>query len=359
MREALRTKKKDYYKKCRASAGRRQGIRTGQLIQYSRYADDFLVGIVGPHKLALDTRSAIDTFLKSDLQLEVKKNDIINRNEKGVTFLGFRIYLSNFHKKTRVKWHKLASTTKYKNRVLARLKLSDARLARAAAHDMKRELIRSFRLLLNKNKLKYNQSNREQTALTLAANLTENPDNPALKRWQNHYDSLFDKELSMALKFYHSAVHEVDRPSAQSDSEDRNALAKLTELRNNFLTGIEKLIQEEKLTFFESKRKQILAKRAKALQKDAQPYAGKGSRVVSDWSSISEETAIKAADVLPEASLDQRRARTISIQAPITSLKNQLALKGFYHPIRGKACSATFLLPLNDGEIIDCYAQTM
>ena len=61
------------------------------------------MGIVGPHKLATDTRQAIDTFLKSDLHLEVKKNDIVNRNEKGVTFLGFRIYLPSFHKKTRVK----------------------------------------------------------------------------------------------------------------------------------------------------------------------------------------------------------------------------------------------------------------
>lgn len=178
MKDALKTKKKDYYQKW----GRSQGIRSGQFIQYARYADDFLVGIVGPHKLATDTRQAIDTFLKSNLHLEVKKNDIVNRNEKGVTFLGFRIYLPSFHKKTRVKSHKIASTTKYKNRVLARLKLSDARLARAATHRMKRDLIHSFRILHNKNQLKYNKPNRKLIAQTLASNLTESLDNPALKR---------------------------------------------------------------------------------------------------------------------------------------------------------------------------------
>lgn len=355
MKESFRTKKKAYYKKW----GRSQGIRTGQLVQYSRYADDFLLGIVGPHRLALETQIALDLFLKSDLHLEVKRNAIINRNEKGVNFLGFRVYLPNFHKKTRVKWHRLASTTKYKARVLARLKLSDARLARAAAHDMKRELIRSLRLLLNKDGLKYNQPNRERAASKLATHLTENQDNPALKRWQDHFETLFDKEISMALKFYHSQVQDLDVPSPQGDSKDRDALAKLTKLRDNFLAGLEKLIQEEKLTFFESKRKQILSKRAKALQRDARPYAGKGSKVVSDWSQISEETAIKAADVLTEASLDQRRARTISIRAPIRSLMEKLAVKGFYHPTRMKPCSASFLLVLNDGEILDCYAQTM
>ena len=356
MKEALRTKKKAYYKKW----GRSQGIRTGQLVQYVRYADDFLLGIVGPHKLALETQIAIDSFLKSDLHLEVKRNAIINRNEKGVNFLGFMVYLPNFHKKTRVKWHQIASTTKYKARVLARLKLSDARLARAAAHYMKRDLIRAFRSLLSKDGLKYNQSNRERAASSLARHITDNLDNPALKRWQYHFEELFDKEISMALKFYHSQIKELNTSNTQDDPKDsEGTLAKLTKLRDDFLAGLEKLIHESAQGSLENKRKQILSIRAKALHKHEQPYAGRGYKVVSDWNQISEETAIKAADVFRSAFLDQRIARKISVRAPIRSLMDKLAVKGFYHPTRMKPCSASFLLVLNDGEIINCYAQTM
>lgn len=85
----------------------------------------------------------------------------------------------------------------------------------------------------------------------------------------------------MALKFYHSQIRDLDAPSTPKDSTNRDTLEKITELKNNFITGIERLIQEEKSNFFENKRKQILSKRSKALQRDAKPYAGTGSKVVS------------------------------------------------------------------------------
>jgi hypothetical protein len=76
--------------------------------------------VVGPRSLALNIQKQIDTFIKSDLHLEVKQNKIVNRNEGSVKFLGFNIYLAKFHKKTRVKWNHYASIAKYRSRVLAR-----------------------------------------------------------------------------------------------------------------------------------------------------------------------------------------------------------------------------------------------
>jgi len=61
-----------------------------RFIQYVRYADDFIIGIVGPKQHALRIRDKIDTFLKSDLHLTVKKNTVVHRSEKKCEI--FRIF---------------------------------------------------------------------------------------------------------------------------------------------------------------------------------------------------------------------------------------------------------------------------
>jgi len=123
----------------------------------------------------------------------------------------------------------------------------------------------------------------------LARHLTDNLDNPALKRWQDHFEELFDKEISMALKFYHSQIKELNTSNTQDDPKDsEGTLAKLTKLRDDFLAGLEKLIHESAQGSLENKREQILSIRAKALHKHEQPYAGRGYKMVSDWNQISE-----------------------------------------------------------------------
>ena len=72
-------------------------------MQYIRYVDDFLIGIVGLRSLVLNAQKQIDTFIKSDLHLKIKQNQIVNRNEGSVKFLAFQIYFAAFYKKTRVK----------------------------------------------------------------------------------------------------------------------------------------------------------------------------------------------------------------------------------------------------------------
>lgn len=98
MKKALEKEKKEHYDKY----GRARGIDLeAKHIQYVRYADDFLIGIVGPKQFAEGIRKDINQFIKGNLHLEVKKDDLINRNEGGVKFLGFMIYLVNFNKKVR------------------------------------------------------------------------------------------------------------------------------------------------------------------------------------------------------------------------------------------------------------------
>lgn len=166
LRKVLRDLKKEHLKQY----GRTRGVDLEvRYIQYVRYAGDFLLGIVGPRKFAMEIRSKIDLFLKSNLHLKIKKNTIVNRNEKSVLFLGFAIYFPTFNKKIRTKWSHLRSVAKYKKRVLARLRLGDARLARAGVAAIKCDLLRVFRLRLKKLQLSWNSNSREFVSKSLIA----------------------------------------------------------------------------------------------------------------------------------------------------------------------------------------------
>jgi len=81
----------------------------------------------------------------------------VNRNEGFVKFIGFRVYFAKFHKKTRVKWNKFASIAKYRNRVRVRIHKSDARLAKAAVFELKKNLIKAFCENLSKQEKTFNK----------------------------------------------------------------------------------------------------------------------------------------------------------------------------------------------------------
>jgi retron-type reverse transcriptase len=344
MKSALQEKKKAYYKKW----GRSFKDTTSNSLQYVRYADDFLIGVVGPRNLALSIQKQIDTFIKSDLHLEVKQNKIVNRNEGSVKFLGFRIYLAKFHKKTRVKWNHFASIAKYRSRVIARIKKSDARLAKAAVFELKKNLIKAFRVNFSKSGKKFNRKNIWETSNIFANELLLKKDNPAMIRWEQHFEELFDKELSLSLKFYHKQISNLVTP------EDEPFHSQVLELRNKFLEGLDEIQSKGRLKFLEARRVNVLEQRRKHIA-DEVPKKMRSPA----WIEISEETAIKAADVLTEAFLDQNRVRRIGIEAPLLELIDQLIAKGFYHHKRRKPIANTSITNLNDGEIINCYSQVM
>lgn len=344
MELALKEKKKAYYKKW----GRSFKDTTLQSLQYVRYADDFLVGVVGSKKLAVSVQKQINTFIKSNLHLEIKQNKIVNRNEGSVHFLGFRIYLAKFHKKTRVKWNKFASIAKYRRRVLARIQKSDARLAKAAVFEIKKNILKAFRKKLSESGNKFSKSSILKTSNILADTLVSTENNSALKRWEKHFEELFDKELSMSLKFYHKQIANLAEPS------DEPYHSKVLELRNKFLEDLEQIESEGRLIFFETRRADVLKQREKHISGNI----SKKNRSPA-WIEISEETAIKAADVLTEAFLNQERTRNIGLEAPLIDLIDKLIAKGFYHHKRRKPIANTSLTSLNDGEIIHCYSQVM
>jgi len=69
-------------------------VRVGLKIYYIRYADDWLIGVWGAKKDAINIRKNIEDFLKDKLGLElsIEKTKITHAGEEKVQFLGYDIY---------------------------------------------------------------------------------------------------------------------------------------------------------------------------------------------------------------------------------------------------------------------------
>jgi group II intron reverse transcriptase/maturase len=65
-------------------------------VQYVRYADDFLVGVIGSKKLALRLKESIKTFLKTRLKLQLNEEKThITHHDQRIPWLGFLISTAN------------------------------------------------------------------------------------------------------------------------------------------------------------------------------------------------------------------------------------------------------------------------
>jgi group II intron reverse transcriptase/maturase len=73
-------------------------------LKYVRYADDWIVGIVGSHQLAEEIKEKIGQFLKSRLHLTLsqEKTRITNAKSEEAEFLGYRIRLGRSDKEQKV-----------------------------------------------------------------------------------------------------------------------------------------------------------------------------------------------------------------------------------------------------------------
>ncbi len=61
-------------------------------LRYCRYADDFLIGVIGSKREACETMASVERFLTETLKLSVSpEKSGVHAASKGVTFLGYRI----------------------------------------------------------------------------------------------------------------------------------------------------------------------------------------------------------------------------------------------------------------------------
>lgn len=64
-------------------------------MRYTRYADDFLIGIIGSKEDAINTKQLLTDYLKQELDLELsQEKTLITHNSNKVGFLGYDIFVS-------------------------------------------------------------------------------------------------------------------------------------------------------------------------------------------------------------------------------------------------------------------------
>lgn len=353
VRTALFRRRKDYY----ANYGRAERkLRTEyDFIQYVRYADDFILGIGGSKRLALTTRKQIDTFLKSNLHLDVSHNAVVNRNEGPVKFLGFLLRLSHFRRKTRKVWNRFASIQKYKNRVISRLRISDARLANATVQSLKKNLINLFRTKLEARGRSLHKSDYATLGYEIAMDLVRGSHsvaaqklesspkpNPALLRWEKHFQHLFQANSALAFHQYHRQLAALTIPKGTTYH------LRLLELRNKFIADIDELMAEAKASYTVDKFKRF----------DARLKGLVGSTATSK-PALTEATAAKLAGVLAELQMTERSAVAIRINAPVRDVTQSLIERNLVHPPRLKPCGNPKITYLSDPEIITYYNSVM
>lgn len=86
-------------------------------LKYVRYADDWIVGIIGPQALAEEIKEKVGQFLKSELHLTLsqEKTRITNARTEEAEFLGYRIRLGRSDKE-----QKVTKSTNWTGRIFAR-----------------------------------------------------------------------------------------------------------------------------------------------------------------------------------------------------------------------------------------------
>src|SRR5436853_961639 len=87
-------------------------------VKYCRYADDWLIGITGPHHLTEEIKERIGQFLKSrlNLTLSAEKTHITQARTEEAEFLGYRIRLGRSDKEPRQTLSTNASGKNFKRR---------------------------------------------------------------------------------------------------------------------------------------------------------------------------------------------------------------------------------------------------
>jgi len=133
------------YKEHHDKYGRRKGVDPDvRHIHYVRYADDFLLGIVGSRSFAVQLQKDINNFIKGNLHLDIKKDLIVHRNKGAVEFLGHDIKLQQFKKKYNALPKAIRAAKQHKKKTLARFAQVDKRLARAKSNQYRANILKQI-----------------------------------------------------------------------------------------------------------------------------------------------------------------------------------------------------------------------
>lgn len=376
--EKFISEKKREFLKHHKKYGRTQGIDLiNRYIQYVRYADDLLIGIVGPRKFAIYIQKEIDNFIKSNLHLKINNNEIIHRDQPPITFLGHHIQLINFHGKIRTKNKQLETIHRYKNKAIQQLKLEENRIAKLKTNTFRNMMLKHIDIMSKELNLKHTKRKKLDLLASLSAykfmgdELAKNLNLDSLGELTK-FLSLLDssKELkNPTLKKFFNAINKdiiYDQGIAITNIGDQiNNLRHFdgygTEKVGSILKEIQNTIESKTKALSESITVKLIEDKSKRIRETHMKKQIKIKNLKSAIPlTIKEEEIFKGIAVgLVELDLQKQSVRTISVRANIAELCNKLRIAGFMHPIKNQASSCQKLIFISENEIIKYYNSVM
>jgi len=365
--EARRKAYKEHYDKF----GRRKGIDLEvRHIQYVRYADDFLIGIVGSREYASQVRKDINNFIKGNLHLKVKKDNIVHRNENPVKFLGHLIGLPEFKAKTSALPKSIRAARKHKRSSIARFTAADKQLARAKSYEFQANILKQVRFLAQKMKVSISSADNVDTIscilaykelsiylmkelkltnwkqlfkLLLQTNLPPSDSgdsvNAALKRWTDHLQIESDRLNEFAATITRDKLSSLIK-SKWLEGLPEGISKKIEALQSEYLNKADNVIKESFNEVVEERQNRVIKK---------------FKINVNEPLSKNDKDLLELAELLALESAVKSSPRRVTVNAPIREVFAKLRLKGYVHPIKDRAIGNVHLNLYSDAEIVKHY----
>ena len=345
-KEALmKQRKMDYSKHYKIWSG---VDKKNKLISYVRYADNFLIGITGLRKYALQVKQDVLNFLKSHLHLNIIKLNLVNRNESKILFLGHFIKLVKLKTKIRVQNKKIVAAQKLKTRFFHRLKVNDQRLARLLFWQVQKKTIK---YLNNVSKLycfkPITKCSIKITALSAAIEclktIRENTFSNSLKQSyvaknfaMDRFQKCNDDKIRLNEQVICYTLLEVIKSVmlVSQGEEFSDTAKKLFKEVKNLELNLEKIVKNVKTKQIDKKRQSLLNQYEKKELTQLAPDQVKAEVSSTTWVNI-------------------------KVNADIKTIINRLRLKGFFHPLKDRPKSNSYLINFSDEEIIKNFNNVM
>lgn len=359
------------YKEHHDKYGRRKGIdQEIRHIHYVRYADDFLLGIVGSRAFALKVRKDINDFLRGNLHMGVKKDSLVHRNEGAVEFLGHKIRLQEYKEKHNVLPKAMRATKQHKKKVIARFSVVEKRLSRAKINHYRANVLKEVAKICHIFQLNAKKKNdvlisniiaiktvcekmmktlgiselEEFAEKLLATNQTQEADkkqiNPALDRWIKIYEDEAKRLTELGSQMQRDMIAK----STAADWENKmnkSTVDELTKLQEEY---VEKTMAITNKIYEESseERKRKVAKMYRISEKNEE-------RKEID------KKLLNLAESISAELIKKNGVCRISVNAQIKKTVDRLRLAGYIHPIKSRASGNQKLSYLRDEEIVLKY----
>ena len=368
--QARRLTYKEHHDKYRRRKGVDPDVR---YIHYVRYADDFLIGIVGSRSFAIQVQKDINNFIKGNLHLDVKKDLIVHRNQGAIEFLGHDIKLQQFKKKYNALPKAIRAAKQHKKKTLARFAQVDKRLARAKSNQYRANILKQINNICSTFDITAKKRDTDIISRTIALkavikqvskalNFSEPNKFLKLLMENTNIDSAGGKSNSALLRWEQIYQKEADRLTEFARRIQSDMLSKTT---SEFWEASTKKSIADQLTAIQT---EFIAKTEEVTNQGIDNICIERRNKVSAKHNIPKETKerseidknlLELADSMSLELLKKEGHRRISVNARIKECIDRLRLAGFVHPFKSKASGNAKLNFLRDDEIVKKFNSTI